>query len=146
MKLIFLDIDGVLNSRKYDLKRGRDDGNIDLTRLELIKELVDRTEARIVLSSSWRAFWKPDEENEINATFARCGLKIFDKTDMIGNRTDEIRDYLVRHSVNGGFVIIDDSPFGWAEMQDRVVRTSYFVGFGLEREHVERAIAILNGE
>ena len=58
MKIIFLDIDGVLNSAKYDKKRTADDGNIDTTRLPLLKHIVDSTKAKIVLTSTWRKFWE----------------------------------------------------------------------------------------
>ena len=55
MKVIFLDIDGVLNSRAYDRKRNwNEQSDIDETRLTLVKEIVDATEAKIVLSSTWR--------------------------------------------------------------------------------------------
>ena len=58
MKVIFLDIDGVLNSRRYDAKRDKNGNtNIDETRLPLVKRIVDATGARIVLSSSWRNDW-----------------------------------------------------------------------------------------
>lgn len=52
MKVIFLDIDGVLNSRAYDRKRNwNEKTDIDETRLPFIKEIVDATGAKIVLSS-----------------------------------------------------------------------------------------------
>lgn len=61
MKIIFLDIDGVLNSRAYDRKRNwNEQTDIDETRLPLIKEIVDATGAKIVLSSTWRQHWNKD--------------------------------------------------------------------------------------
>ena len=60
IKVIFLDIDGVLNSLAYDRGRKENDGNIDETRLPLIKQIVDETQAKIVLSSSWRTHWNKD--------------------------------------------------------------------------------------
>ena len=46
MKILFLDIDGVLNSRAYDRRRNWDEQtNIDETRLPLLREIVDRTGA-----------------------------------------------------------------------------------------------------
>ncbi len=52
MKIIFLDIDGVLNSRTYDRKRNwNEQTDIDESRLPLVKEIVDSTGAEIVLSS-----------------------------------------------------------------------------------------------
>ena len=51
MKVIFLDIDGVLNSSAYDRKRDWDKlTNIDESRLPLVKRIVDETGAKIVLS------------------------------------------------------------------------------------------------
>ena len=87
MKIIFLDIDGVLNSRVYDRKRNwNEQTDIDETRLPLVKKIVDGTGAKIVLSSTWREHWdknheKCDEDGiYINNTFAKFGLEIYDKT------------------------------------------------------------------
>ena len=38
MKVIFLDIDGVLNSAIYERDKRKDQGNIDETRLPLLKK------------------------------------------------------------------------------------------------------------
>ena len=60
IKVIFLDIDGVLNSLAYDRGRKENNRNIDETGLPLIKRIVDETQAKIVLSSSWRTHWNKD--------------------------------------------------------------------------------------
>jgi len=84
LKIIFLDIDGVLNSLKYDRNRTVKQGNIDETRLPLLKKLVDETGALIVLSSSWRKHWEMDRDKcddigrEIISTFAKYDLFIYD--------------------------------------------------------------------
>ena len=59
MKIIFLDIDGVLNSEMYEWSRGEDraDNRIDLSRVRLLKDIVSATDAKIVLSSTWRLDW-----------------------------------------------------------------------------------------
>lgn len=53
MKILFLDIDGVLNN-----KRTREVFNgytgIDESLVPLVKEIIDRTGAKVVLSSAWR--------------------------------------------------------------------------------------------
>ena len=46
-KLIFLDFDGVISTYNSKWK-------IDVAKCELIKELVEQTGARIVITSSWR--------------------------------------------------------------------------------------------
>lgn len=62
MKVIFLDIDGVLNSRKYDSVRNwNEQTDIDVSRLPLLGEIVAATGAEIVLSSTWRVHWEKEE-------------------------------------------------------------------------------------
>ena len=61
MRIIFLDFDGVLNSVKYDRERDITiNTNLDESRLPLLKQLVDVTQAKIVLSTSWRRHWNPN--------------------------------------------------------------------------------------
>lgn len=152
MKIIFLDIDGVLNSWRYDQVRMSLADNIDETRLPLLYQIVSSTDAKIVLTSSWRKHWERDSDKvdsigqNLNQLFEENGLAIFDKTieSSDNNRTDEIRDWLAKNSVEQ-FVIIDDIAFGWDELESHLVRTNYRIGRGLHDSHVSQAISILNG-
>lgn len=155
MKIIFLDIDGVLNSRAYDRKRNwNEQTDIDETRLPLVKKIVDETGAKIVLSSTWKAHWdKQTEECDedgiyINQTFAKFGLEVYDKTPDLGidfDRPDEIKAWLdgTRETIES-FVIIDDYRYAWGKLSDRFVKTNPNFGLGLEEEHVQKAVEILN--
>lgn len=154
MKVIFLDIDGVLNSHAYDRKRNwNEQTDIDETRLPLVKRIVDETGAKIVLSSTWREHWSVDtrlcDEDGIyiNRTFAKFGLEIYDKTPDLGidfDRPDEIRAWLnsAQETIES-FVIIDDYRYGWGKLSDNFVKTNPNFGLGLEEEHVQKAIEIL---
>ena len=51
-KVIFLDIDGVLNTDKHLRKFGRD--YIDQRLISILRVVVLQTKAEIVLSSTWR--------------------------------------------------------------------------------------------
>lgn len=152
MKIIFLDIDGVLNSAAYDRVRGKDDGNIDETRLPLLKSIVDAAQAHIVLASSWRKHWGRLPSlcdpigRELNATFAKYGLSIYDRTPerADGDRAAEIREWLAANEAVTDFVILDDLRFGWGELQDRLVNTNHRIGRGLEERHATDALRILN--
>lgn len=155
MKIIFLDIDGVLNSRAYDRKRNWDEQtDIDETRLPLIKEIVDATGAKIVLSSTWRQHWDRDTNRcdedglYINKTFGKFGLSIFDKTPDLGIATvrmDEISKWLKDTDEEiESFVIIDDYRYGWGDLSEHFVKTEPNFRLGIEKEHVEKAIEILN--
>ena len=157
MKVIFLDIDGVLNSRAYDRKRNwNEQTDIDETRLPFVKKIVDETGAKIVLSSTWREHWnkayeKCDKDGVyINKTFAKFGLEIYDKTPNIGlyaERHDEVKTWLDNaQEVIESFVIIDDYRYGWKEFADNFVKTNPNLGLGLEEKHVQKAIEILNSK
>ncbi len=153
MRVIFLDIDGVLNSDEYDRTRNPNDReNIDKTRLVLLKKLVKRTRANIVLSSSWRKHWDKDESNcdrigtELNEIFGEYGLKIFDKTPTLDHfdRADEIRAWLEQHGNDTiSFVILDDEFAGWGDLSEHLVRTNYRIGRGLEKCHIKKAKKLL---
>ena len=155
-KKIFLDIDGVLNSARYQRVRQENDGNIDETRMPLLKELVEQTGADIVLSSTWRLHWGQTENEcdavgrELNELFANYGLIITDKTPVLEYsymRADEIQAWLDMHKEEyDRFVILDDTFSGWCELQNYLVKTDFLIQRGLEHHHIEKAIEILNGE
>ena len=153
MKIIFLDIDGILNSAAYDRQRDWTKRTyIDKTRLPLLKQIVDATGAEIVLSSTWREHWNSspelcDEEGRyINECFAEYGLTIYDKTPDLGyfsDRDEEIREWLLEQENVENYVIIDDCNYNWGDMQNRFVKTNMYIGRGLEECHVRQAIEIL---
>ena len=155
MKILFLDIDGVLNSREYDRRRDMNmQTNIDQSRLPLVKEIIDKTGAKIVLISTWRNHWNRDESicdedgNYINRLFSKYGLAIYDKTPDLGllsKRKDEVKAWLSEHADEvERFVILDDYRFGWDDLSDFYIHTNPNYGLGLEEEHVEKAIVLLN--
>lgn len=150
MRIIFLDIDGVLNSQLYDLERGKNDGNIDITRLMLLKQLIDKTEAKVVLTSSWRTHWDPEGRDtdeigkEIEETFSKCGIKLYSKTPQkADDRALEIQSWINEHPETECFVIFDDIKFGWRKLESNVIKTDFRIGRGLEYNHIEKAAGIL---
>lgn len=156
MKAIFLDIDGVLNSRAYDRERNwNEQTDVDETRMPLLKRIADESGAKIILSSTWREHWDKDpalcdvDGAYLNKIFAKYGLRIHDKTPDFGrgaDRPDEINGWLgsAREKIEK-FVIIDDYRYVWGSLSENVVQTEPVTGLGLEEEHVLKAIAILNG-
>lgn len=74
MKIIFLDVDGVLNN---DENLNNDDALNDKL-ITILAELVKLSHARIVLTSSWRCF--PDTIAKIMDRFAKFDLTLFSIT------------------------------------------------------------------
>ena len=155
MKILFLDIDGVLNSREYDRRRNwNEQTDIDETCLPFVKEIIDKTGAKIVLVSTWRSHWNSDESlcdedgKYINGMFSKYGLVIHDKTPDLGllsKRKDEVKAWLDEHTGEvERFVILDDYRFGWDDLSDFYIHTNPHYGLGLEEEHVALAIHALN--
>lgn len=152
MKVIFLDVDGVLNSIKYELERDENDPPFDRSRIPLIKRIVTETGAKIVLSSSWRRNWENGRGTDwkmewLVRAFSEQGVEIFGKTGISPNndRAAEIREWLSDNPDTERYAVIDDIFFGWEEHSPYVVITSERIGRGLEEKHVEAAVRILNG-
>ena len=153
MKIIFLDVDGVLNyigckSHAYGYYFVEDD------KIKLLKEIIDRTEAQIVLSSSWRVerfdkykFIKPYKYklyHKLVKKLNEYGLTILSHTPVLHEwRGKEIDQWLKNWDgeVIENFVILDDR-YDMDPYMDKLVQTSLSVG--LTREAVEQAVKILN--
>lgn len=154
MKVIFLDIDGVLNSSNYRRQLGIQYFSeiIDRRKMPLLKEIVDATDAKIVLSTTWRKYWNEGENQldpagqYINDLFAEYGLTVHSKAPVLENagRDVEIRAWLKKYPYVDGFLILDDKDFGWpADLRAHFIWTD-LNGDGLEEAQVREAIAVLN--
>ena len=160
-KIIFLDIDGVLNSMDYfgQTKDCKGYTEINPEKVKLLKEVVDRTGAQIVLSSTWRDLGKRKNEPEhpmytyLTDTLKEYGVEIVDHTPYIGqDRPKEIRAWLDNQQDKDiQFVSLDDDfqeqKYDEVGIGDCLVRTSFYEKYGgLRQEHVEKAVRILNME
>lgn len=149
MKIIFLDVDGVLNSRvDFDKPNGNGRSMYALNKdmIERIHKLEEHTNAKIVLSSTWRCY------DEAKLELDKAGIKFIDITP-IGNikeewqgnyvrRGSEIKAWLDMHPEVKKYVIIDDDGDMLEEQMSNFVMTYFYTGF--QDEHLEKAIRILN--
>jgi KaiC/GvpD/RAD55 family RecA-like ATPase len=103
MKIIFLDIDGVLNCKKTSNPR-RFPYIVDRRLLARLKRLLDRTGAKVVLSSTWRY----DPAGVFSAKHG--GIPFIDVTPDMPKRPrrDEILAWLKKHPKVSRFAVIDD--------------------------------------
>ena len=157
-KVIFLDVDGVLNCHSTKDKCGGYIG-IDDKKVSLLKEIVDATGAIIILVSSWKEWWtnnprykstQDEMATYLDEKLAKQGLIIRDKT-RDGNsfrRGKGILRFIEMQKEIGidirKYVILDDEMFDYLEtkMTRHLIRIS-FEQNGLEEKHVIKAIKIL---
>lgn len=156
-KVIFLDIDGVLNCSPY--ANAHPDQKLNPENLERLAEIQHKTNAAIVLCSTWKDCDHPDEPDVyymyeyLTNTLKTYGLFIQNKTpDTHKGRPHEIHTYLEQHPETNTFVILDDdytaenyAVFG---INSHLIQTRFFCHTesegGLQDCHVKQAIQILN--
>ena len=157
MKVIFLDVDGVLNSEhshSIDKNDNWMENEVSDNHIQWLKKIVDETGAKIVLSSSWRHYHpKATGSNTItdplfkvlDRKLREAGLEIIDITpDLRGKmRGLEIDAWLNSNAEVDKYVIIDDD-IDFTDLQK-----PYFVNttfkYGLTEVLAIKAINILNG-
>ena len=132
MKVVFLDIDGVLNSTRTCVGHGgvpedftpEDIALFDQTAVALIRGLVFAAGAQIVLSSAWRITHKFED-------FAKAfDMPVIDRTPNItGFRGLEIKYWLDEHPDVESYAIIDDSGDMLPEQMPFFVHTDMNEGF-----------------
>lgn len=141
MKIIFLDVDGVLNSSLdgYSIRLKTD------YHLELVKNIIEATEAKLVLSSSWR-IGPTKARNNLLKRLEEYGLQIMDSTPVLSgasSRGDEIRQWLNESKYEiESFVIIDDEDDMEEFIAKNMVQTNTAVG--LQEKDASKCISMLN--
>lgn len=109
-KLLFLDIDGVLNTSASRINCYKTRGHLlqlDDDKVKLIHDLIARTGAEIVLSSDWR-----DDDNCLKVLNEVFEIKDKTRVPLISfRRGDEIKEFIDEFKMHNdleNFVIVDD--------------------------------------
>ena len=160
--VIFLDIDGVLNSEDSTDKIGSVKGISD-KHIKILKDIVDIFDADLILTSSWKVYWdrelikdgidnwrgssKKRYGRYINLRLKKFGLYITDKTENYhwSKRAIEILSYLSSHPEIENYIILDDEDFSWKHfnLDSHWIDTSNedliwdLRNDGLKEEHIE---------
>lgn len=126
MKVIFLDVDGVLNNHVLIFHYGFD--YIDEGLVELLGTVSAATKAEIVLSSTWRL--KDRDRNLVKSFLERANMSLFDWTARIPGayRCDEIHEWLKRHPTVKKYAVLDDDPDAGCGMGHNFFMTDPDVG------------------
>jgi hypothetical protein len=158
-KILFLDFDGVISIPQGD-KYG-----LCAKKLGLMGEIIDETDCRLVISSSWRLhdvestikyLSEPDKNNLFfnGLTFPFCDriigvterLYTRDETGIFQHqcRGEEIKKWMEDNNFTGNYVIVDDENDMLPEQMDYFVQTDGEKG--LMPFDVDLIIAMLNEE
>lgn len=152
-RIIFLDIDGVLNSNFWNDSHQREisDGKlVDVEKVKLLSILVKRTNAKIILHSGWK-YWfdqdlkplRPEAENLI-MLFKQEELLLGDITP--NQSTEEIRtnkkfslvkaseilSWLAQHEYVDNWIVIDDLDLHNKEIEMHQVKTDSNIGLTID--------------
>lgn len=155
MKVLFLDIDGVLNSAdwygdrphrflKDDPEESEWDCELDPAAILRLKKLMHAVpDLEIVISSTWRL---NHELSEFKRRFSQMlsiePSRVIDKTPRLGSiRGLEIQDWLNRNTSVSKFAIIDDDS-DMGELMDSLFKTSW--QSGIQDEHVKALTEFFN--
>lgn len=151
MKVIFLDMDGVLNSDEYfDKIKGLDikgiENDVDMEKVKLLKDAVKATGAKIVLTASARYSKSVQPLIEL----LKKHKMLLDLTPYINNKRGvEIKQWLSEHPETEDFVILDDEIFASYddELMKKLIKISNGNGMnfgeGLKPKDIEKIIEML---
>lgn len=156
-KVIFLDVDGVLNHADCAERSPMGFMGIDPEKIKILRQIIEATGASIVLSSSWKMGWHRDDGwndadvEYLNMALAKEGLQIIDKTENAASlawRGAEILQWVKEHPEIEAWAVLDDDifqDFKACGIMPHLVKTSFAKG-GLQEKHVRDCIEILNKE
>jgi len=110
MKVLFLDVDGVLNMygssyRTFMKPWGQHIEPHIVTRLNYICEQVQ--DLNIVISSSWRSNME-DFEKQIKEQGFKYWDKVIGKTPDLSFRGEEIQEWITQNNFIGKYLVLDD--------------------------------------
>lgn len=151
MKLIFLDVDGVLNSQDYIVKEHDRLGHEAYVRVYLnqggipfdpkcinfLKYIIDNTDALICVSSTWRL--SKDQKERLNVTLGNYANRIIGYTPYLGiekGRGLEIEQFLTNlkeiKCPLENYIILDDDKDMTEEQMEHLILTNYKTGLTME--------------
>ena len=147
MKVIFLDIDGVLNS--FSTLPEKDEGLVgwlDQSNTVFLNDIVQSTNSYLVVSSTWRLQKTTGEIQELLAK-AGCQGVVLDSTPNLKHkkkkRFEEIHSWLQATKYNiEKFVILDDETY-MGDLSEYHIQTDS--QYGLTQKNSSDAVEILNG-
>ena len=151
VKVVFLDFDGVLNSLEFFQRAPGGLDRLDPAAVARLNRLLAASQAKVVVSSSWRVGRTKAELRDLlekvgfQGSIVGCTpdlSSVIRFSDYEVVRAREVRTWLESSIVPvTQFVILDDARLEDDEIAEHLVRTSFELG--LQDSHVGEALAIL---
>jgi len=139
-KIIFLDVDFVLNTRKSLTKDGL--FSLDKECLNNLFYIIEKTGAKIVLSSTWRLYNEHKKFLNDHGIFWIDVTPTHNYSEYCATRAVEIKTWLTINNYKGKFVILDDAEIE-NELWEFHVQTDDMGEYGLTKELARTAISYL---
>ena len=144
MNIIFLDVDGVLNSIR-SLREAQSKNKqsyscynypFDLTCLDNLSYLVRETNSYIVITSTWRMAEKGKEVLLSKLKEYDLDNRVIGYTKVLQKeRGEEIKEYLSRLDGNINFIIIDDDN-DFKGLEEFLIKTNREIGLSSEDANI----------
>ena len=148
MNIIFLDVNGVLNSTKKLIDLYIETGKphlginypFDEVCMNNLKYLVEETNSYLIISSSWRK--RVDKKERLLEELRKYDLdkRIIGYTKILGPKLDELKNYILLFSNNINFIVLDDDKRLESMVDNLIITNSYY---GLSKENVDTGIRLL---
>lgn len=164
-RVIFLDIDGVLNSISWNDSHEKEisDGTlVDAEKIKLLSMLVKRTNAKIILHSGWK-YWFDQDLKPLRPEAEKLVMLLKKEELMLGDITpdhstekirrnkkfslvkaNEILAWLAEHKDVGSWIVIDDLDLHNRKIKLHQVKTDPNIGLTIEDVYKAEKM-LLNG-
>jgi len=135
MKVLFLDVDGVLNMEASGGLK-----TLNRNRLKLLEEIINTSGCKIVVSSSWRK--DAAYLNRLHRVLNYRGISVHGVTPILDQKRGyEIKSWLEKHNEVTHYAIVDDNNDMLESQQSYFVQTDSNIG--LTKDVVDKIIHIL---
>jgi len=138
MKIIFLDVDNVLNS--IPLYRIHGPNYIDSIMLNRLYSITVKTGAKIVLSSNWRLDY--NDCFKIKSMLSKFWMDLHDTTPDFSDRNEEIKHWVSINKVERYVILDDDSRIVVKKKNGLFIKINEETG--ITDEDVYTAVSFLN--
>ena len=113
--IVFLDVDGVLNSRNTVERSPDGYRGVDHLRVKVLADVINKYGGgELVITSDWKILASDDDYEYLANKLKEYGLSVSGKTDDEGpDRGKGVDEYLKTHPEIEEYVILDDNTFDY---------------------------------